>query len=223
MGRRAFTPEGVGESLDATFAAGLLKRLDAASEPVLLDPFCGGATLPIEAALMRLGRSPHRGRSSALEHWPAFRAELLSRALEKAGRAAPGPQRILGMDRNDRVAELAREAAQAAGVADEVEIECRDWKTLGKHEVSKGPPGLLVAQPPSGRKTGQEGRVKRLYKQLARDLGSLLPGWRVALLVHRPELIKDLGLQGERRTELSLGRETLTLIEGRIAKARGRR
>ena len=84
-------------------------------------------------------------------------------------------------------------------------------------------PGLLVAQPPSGRKTGQEGRVKRLYKQLARDLGSLLPGWRVALLVHRPELIKDLGLQGERRTELSLGRETLTLIEGRIAKARGRR
>ena len=73
--------------LKESIAAGMLKAagwwdgvidLAGARPRVLLDPFCGSGTIPIEAALVALGMPPHAlsRRTFALQQWPSFERSI---------------------------------------------------------------------------------------------------------------------------------------------------
>jgi len=105
----------------------------------------------------------------------------------------------------------AAEIAPHLGVADGIafqQVDVRDAK----------PPfeaGLLVCNPPYGKRLGRSGEIKLLYRAIGHALRGQFGGFRVAIIVPRgtPEVV--LGLRIEKRIALQNGGVPITLIVGR--------
>lgn len=121
--------------LRETLAASLLQYLEVATYDTLLDPMCGSGTLPIEAALLcrHLPPGSHGDvpRRYAFEHLPAFQASKWQRLHREAVAASqPCGLRIVAGDRYADAVAMTAQHAQAAGVAEGIEVierDARDW------------------------------------------------------------------------------------------------
>jgi len=107
---------------------------------VVEDPFCGGGTIVVEAALLRAGIAPGLGRRFAFERFPCFDPSAwrrLLRAAEKQRKASIGSSKrsssrdvlAIGSDRDAGAVDVARDTAARAGVADLVRFECAAFST----------------------------------------------------------------------------------------------
>ena len=74
--------------LRETLAAALLMASGWDTSAPLLDPFCGSGTIPIEAALMRLGLPPGLNRRFAFMDWPGFEPSAFKRSAISHPRSA---------------------------------------------------------------------------------------------------------------------------------------
>jgi putative N6-adenine-specific DNA methylase len=180
--RRGYRP-GPGEApLRETLAAGVLALAGWLPGEPLVDPTCGSGTLVIEAALAATGRAPGARRAFAYQRWPGYRADLhaaLVAAAEAGVHRTAAP--IHGSDVDPAAIEAAAGNAERAGVAADVRLVRAAVAEAG---LPDGAPGLIVANPPYGRRLPALGAVYR-------DLGHLAasrPGWRLALLCPDPRL-----------------------------------
>ena len=171
--------------LRETLAAGLLALAGWDPSQPLCDPVCGAGTIPIEAALAAIGRAPGLEREFALEDWPLFAAVAPSEAaaLRESARGrigAPPPAVIAGSDRDPAMIESAGRNAARAGVAEQIAFVCRD---LGDARPPSETPGLVIANPPYGRRLGDPRAAVRIYRDLGRVLRAHFRGWRAAVVV----------------------------------------
>ncbi|HVY40496.1 MAG TPA: SAM-dependent methyltransferase [Polyangia bacterium] len=167
-----------------TLAAGLLALAGWDPSQPLCDPVCGAGTIAIEAALQAVDRAPGLDREFALEDWPLFAAfgELAAALRERArARVRPGaPAPIVASDRDPAVIESATRNAARAGVAEQIGFACRD---LGDARPTSERPGLVIANPPYGRRLGDPRAAVRVYRDLGRLLRAHFRGWRAAVVV----------------------------------------
>ena len=169
-----------------TLAAGLLALAGWEPAQALCDPVCGAGTIPIEAALQAIDRAPGLDREFALEDWPMFAGggtAGAAAALREQARArirATAPAAIAGSDRDPAIIESAGRNAARAGVAGQITWTCRD---LGDARPSPGEPGLVIANPPYGRRLGDPRGALRVYRDLGRVLRAHFRGWRAAIVV----------------------------------------
>ena len=168
-----------------TLAAGLLALAGWDPSQPLCDPVCGAGTIPIEAALQAIGRAPGLEREFALEDWPLYAAVAAPEAAalrERArGRTAtPAPAVIAASDRDPAVIESAGRNAARAGVAEQITFACRD---LGDARPPAAATGLVIANPPYGRRLGDPRAALRIYRDLGRVLRAHFRGWRAAIVV----------------------------------------
>jgi putative N6-adenine-specific DNA methylase len=192
--RRGYRTE-IGEApLRETLAAGVLALAGWTPDDPLVDPTCGSGTFVIEAALVATGRPPGAARRFAFERWPDFDPAAYARASEIATRPAPSP--LVGMDRDPLVVAAAAANAARAGVGDDTEFRCLE---VERAALPEGRRGLLVANPPYGRRLPAAGRVYAAIGALARKAG-----WRLALLTPDDELARKAG-RFERRIALTNG------------------
>ncbi|MES1207394.1 MAG: hypothetical protein ABUS79_15765 [Pseudomonadota bacterium] len=167
-----------------TLAAGLLALAGWDPTQALFDPVCGAGTIAIEAALQAVDRAPGFDREFALEDWPLFAASgdgaaaVRERARSRVRPAAPAP--IAASDRDPAVIESAARNAARAGVAEQIAFACRD---LGDARPPAGQPGLVIANPPYGRRLGDPRAAVRVYRDLGRLLRAHFRGWRAAVVV----------------------------------------
>jgi putative N6-adenine-specific DNA methylase len=197
--------------LRETLAAGLLALAGWTPETPLVDPMCGAGTIVLEAWMQARGLAPGGERAFALEAWPlcagaevaaklaALRAEARDRALAQA---APQVAPILGTDRDPRAIETARRNLARAGAEHDVTLVCQDASALRP----PAPTGLVVANPPYGRRLGDPRAAARGYRDLGRVLRAQFRGWRAAILVpSRFDPGKTLGLRLRERIPLRNG------------------
>jgi putative N6-adenine-specific DNA methylase len=168
-----------------TLAAGLLALAGWEPGQSLCDPVCGAGTIPIEAALQAIDRAPGLDREFALEDWPMFAEEsavaaaaLREQARARVQTAAAAP--LAGSDRDPAIIESAGRNAARAGVAAHITWTCRD---LGDARPPPGAPGLVIANPPYGRRLGDPRGALRVYRDLGRLLRAHFRGWRAAIVV----------------------------------------
>jgi putative N6-adenine-specific DNA methylase len=169
-----------------TLAAGLLALAGWEPSQPLCDPVCGAGTIPIEAALQAIDRAPGLDREFALEDWPLFAdgptaaAAAAMREQARASIRAAAPAPISGSDRDPAIIESAGRNAARAGVADQISWICRD---LGDARPPPGAAGLVIANPPYGRRLGDARGAVRVYRDLGRLLRAHFRGWRAAIVV----------------------------------------
>ena len=176
----------------------------------LLDPFCGSGTIPIEAALLGLGRSPGRNRRFAFMDWPSFDPALWATVLAEATpAAAQATPIILGSDRDAGAIRAAEENAARADVAAHVRLEQRAGSAI---ETPPGP-GFVVTNPPYGRRLHGQGDLRDLYARFGAVLRERCAGYRVAILCDDVDLLSQTRLNLD--TSLSFSHGGLKVRVGR--------
>jgi putative N6-adenine-specific DNA methylase len=137
----------------------------------LLDPFCGSGTIPIEAALMKLGIAPGHARRFAFMDWPDFDGQLWETLLaEGQGNAPTGKVTILASDRDAGAIEAAQSNAARAGVSGEIEFTCRAVSDALAGLVAGSGPGWVVTNPPYGVRVSADKDLRNLYARFGKGL-----------------------------------------------------
>jgi putative N6-adenine-specific DNA methylase len=194
--RRGYRQEIGRAPLRETLASGILGLASYNGGEPLVDPMCGSGTFLIEGAWLSQRRAPGLERGFAFEHFPRFDAAAWA---ERRGRARaevlPAPRAPLhGFDINAGALGTARRNARRAGLT--LALERRDVKAL---EAPVPGPGLVVANPPSGKRVGEAEDLPELYRALGATLRRAFKGWRSALLVpDEGALVRALALPTER-------------------------
>ncbi len=210
--RRGYRLEGGDAPLKENLAAAILLRAGwpgiAAQGGALLDPMCGSGTLLVEGALMAADIAPGLLRQYyGFLRWEGFDPEIWKQLLDEAGeRRREGLTRlprIFGADRDMRALGSARANARRAGLAGRIQLEVRDLAALAS------PPGaargLVVTNPPYGKRLGEVAELVGLYETLGEKLKESFSGWEAAVFTANPELSAHLGLRARRLNVLYNG------------------
>ena len=177
--RRGYRTESLEAPLRETLAAALLRLSGWKKNESLVDPLCGSGTIPIEAALFASGVAPGLRRSFAFLDWPTADPALWQRLLGEAAERVRSPDRpIRGSDIDAEAVWIARRNAERAGVSDIVEFERKDMDELPPQEGS----GLLLTNPPYGKRIGERRRLRTLYAALGNAARRQTPGWRLGFV-----------------------------------------
>lgn len=218
--RRGYRKESVIAPLKENLAAALLLKIGwpeiAASGGPLLDPLCGSATLPIEAAWMAADRAPgllreYWGFLGWRQHNPVLWEKLLEEARRRRDKGvATGLPAIVGYDRDARAIRSALANAGAAGVQHLIHLECRELNRV-ESPLSRAA-GLVIVNPPYGERLGEFREVESLYRQLGDLLKERFGGWRAGVFTGNPELGKRMGLRAHRVNTFYNGALTCRLL-----------
>ncbi|EAU65321.1 THUMP domain-containing class I SAM-dependent RNA methyltransferase [Stigmatella aurantiaca] len=194
--RRGYRQEVGRAPLRETLAAGVLLLAGYDGQEPLVDPMCGSGTFLIEGAWLSMRRAPGLERRFAFEDFPGFEptAWAARRARAQAEALAAPRAALSGFDLNAGALGTARRNARRAGVT--LALERQEVRTLA---APGGGPGLVVANPPYGKRVGEGGELPDLYRALGATLKRAFGGWRAALLVpDETALVRALGLPGAR-------------------------
>jgi putative N6-adenine-specific DNA methylase len=105
---------------------------------------------------------------------------------------------------------LAQANAARAGVEQGLVIEQGDFF---KEPPLPGP-GLLVMNPPYGKRLGSVRQAQALVARLGARLRRAYPGWQVGAVLYRPEWAGLLGLKEQARLSAPFGGLKVTLWSG---------
>ena len=203
LSHRGYRPRGGPAPLSETLAAGMLLLAGYDGSQPLLDPMCGTGTIVIEAALLACRTAPGMNRSFAFERWPSFDQQLYSEVRgAAAARRRPPPQLIFAADVDRKAVKATLRNLQAAGVEEAVRVAQRDALELVPPDVA---PGLIVSNPPYGKRVGEVEALRDLYKTLGDRFKGHAAGWTAWLLLGERELAKEIGLRASRRIPLFNG------------------
>jgi len=203
---RGYRSAGVAAPLKENLAAAILLRAGwpevAASGGALLDPMCGSGTLLVEGAMIAADIAPgllrtYFGFSGWLGHDAGSWERLLAEARERRADGLARAPTVVGYDSDVVAVRAALANVAQAGLHGCVHIERRGLSACEPPRAT-GAPGLLVANPPYGRRLGTPAQLTALYAELGALLRRRFPGWRAAVFTANPELGRRIGLRAHR-------------------------
>ncbi len=200
--RRGYRTETAHAPLRETLAAGILKLMEWDGTVPLFDPMCGSGSFVIEAALIALRRAPGLERDFALRRWPGYRQGLWDAlAAEARQKESEATVALSGSDADLEAVEAARRNADRAGVGDLVSFH---HKELGQF-APEGAKGLLVCNPPYGKRVGKNENLFPLYQRIGSLLREGCKGWQGALVCPDEHLAKQTGCALQKKALLHNG------------------
>lgn len=199
--KRGYRPAAAPAPLKETMAAAMLELSYWRKDRVLCDPFCGGGTIAIEAALMAKNIAPGLNRTFVSEEWPQIPAMMWKNARGEAKAAIDtrfNPE-IYAFDIDPRAISASERNAKNAGVRD-----CIRFETRGVGEVEAPVEyGVVVTNPPYGERIGEISEIRGLYKELKRAFGN--GKWSVYVITSDEEFEKYYGKKADAKRKLYSG------------------
>ncbi len=188
--------------LRETLAAAMISLSRWQAERVLIDPFCGSGTIPIEAALQGLNMAPGLKRNFIAEEWPNFSPKLWEEARLEAKDLIRRDVvlDLAGFDCDKEVLSLARYHAQEAGVEKYIHFQERplaDFSTKKKY-------GYLICNPPYGERLEEKSTVERLYREMG-QVFSKLETWSFYILTAYLDFERLFGRRANKNRKLYNG------------------
>lgn len=190
--------------LRENLAAGLLALSGWDPDAPLLDPFCGSATLLIEAAWIALGVPPGISRPFAFErlrdHDDRDWADLKDDALSRIQPQLDTP--IFGCDINPEAIEHARRNIERAGLApDLIRLEVADAMQF----PAPADHGWIVTNPPYGERMDVQAQAETPWRDWSAWLKRQYGGWQLHVITSDMKLPEQLRLKPLRRTPVYNG------------------
>ena len=184
-------------------AAALLMLTPWKKDRILVDPFCGSGTIPIEAALMAADIAPGMERAFTAEAWSNLigrrvfadvREEMKERVRPDVGTD------IQGYDIDASLVEVARQNARAAGVEKLIHFQARDVKDLSHRK----PYGFIVTNPPYGERIGADDTIGALYRTLGERFRSL-DDWSMYVITSLADAERYIGKKAAKNRKIYNG------------------
>ena len=184
-------------------AAALLLLTPWKKERILVDPFCGSGTFPIEAAMMAAGIAPGLSRSFTAESWRhLIPARQWYDAVEEA-REQIAPQvdtDIQGYDIDEAMVNIARENARLAGVDKLIHFQKRSVDQLSHSKKY----GFIVTNPPYGERLEEKKNLPALYHTIGERFRQL-DSWSMYLITAYEQAEVSLGMKAVKNRKIYNG------------------
>jgi len=202
--RRGYRPFMADAPLKENLAAGLIKITEWEGKKPLIDIMCGSGTLLIEAISQHL-RIPNISKKNYLfENWLDFKKDIfISEKLELMRNHSNDLKisKIIGCEIDIDIFEQAQKNISLAGLENYVELYNMDFANLIINEE----PGIILCNPPYGKRIGDEQELINLYSQLGDFLKQNCSGWTFWLLSGNPKLTKFLKMKASLKIPINNG------------------
>lgn len=153
-------------------AAALIELTPWRADRILVDPFCGSGTFPIEAAMMAANMAPGMNREFTAMDWDNLvKAQVWKDAFDEARDEVNinVDTEIQGYDIDKSMIEVARANAKLAGVDHLIHFQQRDVKDLSHAKKY----GFIITNPPYGERLEEKSALPALYETLGNRFAAL--------------------------------------------------
>ena len=202
--RRGYRPAIGNAPLKENLASGLLKITEWNSNKPLIDLMCGSGTFLIEAINQLVNAPLNFQKFYLFENWIDFKKDIFLDEKNKAKKKLVSYgklSKIIGYEINKDVFEQAKVNVSLAGLGDYIELQNDDFTKI-KFNSSEG---LILCNPPYGKKLGDENQLITLYENMGEFLKKNFSGWEFWLLSGNPRLTRYLKMKSSLKIPVSNG------------------
>ncbi|MCQ2501621.1 MAG: class I SAM-dependent RNA methyltransferase [Lachnospiraceae bacterium] len=201
--KRGYRQMKVKAPITETLASALLMLTPWKGNRILVDPFCGSGTFPIEAAMMAANMAPGMKRRFLGEHMTNFLpAENWKNAREEARDLVDlGIETdIQGFDIDPLAVEAARANAKMAGVDQLIHFQERPVAELSH----SGHYGFIITNPPYGERLEEKEALPELYSVLGERFRKL-PDWSMYMITSYEDAQRYIGKNADKNRKIYNG------------------
>ncbi len=184
-------------------AAAMIMLTPWNKDRILVDPFCGCGTIPIEAAMIAANIAPGLNRDFTAEDWNNIVARKnWYNAVNEANDMIDMSVRpdIQGYDIDGDIIKAAKDNAELAGVSEMIHFQKRPVAEL-RHPKKYG---FIITNPPYGERIGEKELLPTLYGQLG-DAMKLLDSWSAYIITGYSDVEKYIGRKADKNRKIYNG------------------
>lgn len=184
-------------------AAALIMLTPWKADRILVDPFCGSGTFPIEAAMMAANIAPGMNRHFTAESWPhLIRKEEWKDVVEEAESLilTDVETDIQGYDIDDKMVAISRENAKLAGVDSMIHFQRRSVEQLSHSKKY----GFIITNPPYGERIEDKKNLPELYQMIGNRFKAL-DSWSMYLITAYEQAEASIGIKAAKNRKIYNG------------------
>ena len=186
-----------------TLASALILFTPWKKERIMVDPFCGSGTFPIEAAMIAANIAPGMNRSFLAEQW----SNLVPKkswydAMDEAQEMVDDKIEtdIQGYDIDPNVVKAARENARMAGVEHLIHFQQRPVSALNHPKKY----GFVITNPPYGERIEEKANLPQLYREIG-EAFQRLDCWSEYVITAYEDAEKYIGKKADKNRKIYNG------------------
>ena len=186
-----------------TLAAALIMLTPWKKDRILVDPFCGSGTFPIEAAMIAANIAPGMNRSFTAESWDnLIPKKFWYDAIDEAESLIDHDVKvdIQGYDIDADVIKAARKNAEDAGVAHMIHFQQRPVQEL-RHPKKYG---FIITNPPYGERLEEKSALPKLYKEFGESFRGL-DSWSAYMITSYEDTERYFGRKADKNRKIYNG------------------
>lgn len=186
-----------------TLAAALILLTPWNRDRILVDPFCGSGTFPIEAAMLAANVAPGMNRSFLSEDWKnIIKKKCWYEALDEANELVDKDVKvdIQAYDMDGEIVKAARANAELAGVDHLIHFQQRPLSALSHPKKY----GFILCNPPYGGRIEEKSNLPGLYREIGERYAAL-DAWSMYLITAYEDAEKYIGRKADKNRKIYNG------------------
>lgn len=201
--KRGYRQASVKAPITETLAAALLLLTPWNKERILVDPFCGSGTFPIEAAMIGANIAPGMNRSFTAEAWTHL---IPKKAWYNAVTEAEDliirdcDMDIQGYDISNSAIKAAMENARMAETDHLIHFQQRPLKDLSHRKKY----GFIITNPPYGCRLDEPEDMPELYREIG-EVYQKLDSWSMYLITAYEDAQRYIGKKADKNRKIYNG------------------
>ena len=201
--KRGYRPASGKAPISESLAAALIMLTPWKKDRILVDPFCGSGTFPIEAAMIAANIAPGLNREFTAEEWTNIipKKEWYN-AIEEANDAIDMniETDIQGFDIDEAVIRIARQNSVNASVDKLIHFQQREVAKLSNaHKY-----GFIITNPPYGERLEEKEALPAIYGALGRQFKQL-DSWSAYVITSYTDAEKYFGRKADKNRKIYNG------------------
>ncbi len=184
-------------------AAALIMLTPWRGDRILVDPFCGSGTFPIEAALMAANIAPGMNRFFTAKNWPHIvEGNIWQDTVDEAKEMVDLDVEtdIQGFDIDGDIVAAARENARLAGVEKLIHFQKRGVEELSHAKKY----GFIITNPPYGERMEGKEQLPALYRTIGERYRQL-DAWSLYVITAYENAERDIGRKADKNRKVYNG------------------
>lgn len=201
--KRGYRPAAGKAPIAENLAAALIMLTPWKKDRILVDPFCGSGTIPIEAAMMAANIAPGMNRDFTAEQWinlveRKYWYDAIDEAHDQINTDIDTD--IQGYDIDGDVLKTARKNAADAGVDHLIHFQRREVSQLSH----PGKYGFIITNPPYGERLEEKEALPELYREFGESFRKL-DTWSAYMITSYEDAERYFGRKADRNRKIYNG------------------
>lgn len=184
-------------------AAALIMLTPWHGDRILVDPFCGSGTFPIEAAMIAANMAPGMNREFTACDWEHIIPAKIWRDAYDEARDMVNMNidtDIQGYDIDEEMVKISRENAKLAGVDSLIHFQKRGVEALSHPKKY----GFIITNPPYGERIYEKDKVGELYDIIGERYRNL-DSWSLYMITAYEDAEKHIGRKADKNRKIYNG------------------